>query len=226
MAATDGPSPASRAFAKLDFALERFAIDVSGRRCADLGCHVGGFTDCLLRRGAASVVSVDTGYGILDWRLRNDPRVEVRERTNALHADPPEGGVGFLSIDLGWTPQRLALPAARRWIAPGGDVVTLVKPHYELEGAAKSRLVQGRLDDDAARAVLADLLPRMPRWGFQVVSQAESPVRGGKSGKGRGGAGNLEFLVHLRPIEASGPPTAEPSSSTPNSSAATPSTRS
>ena len=199
MAASDGPSPASRAFAKLDFALDEFAIDVAGRRCADLGCHVGGFTDCLLRRGALKVIAVDTGYGILDWRLRNDPRVEVRERTNALHAEPPEGGVGFVSIDLGWTPQRLALPAARRWIAPGGDVVTLVKPHYELEGGEKSRLDRGRLDDRAASAVLASLLPRVGEWGFELVSHAESPIRGGKSGKGRGGAGNLEFLVHLRP---------------------------
>ena len=226
MATPGVPSPASRAFAKLDFALERFAIDVSGRRCADLGCHVGGFTDCLVRRGAASVVSVDTGYGILDWRLRNDQRVEVRERTNALHDEPPAGGVGFLSIDLGWTPQRLALPAARRWIASAGDVVTLVKPHYELEGEAKSRLDQGRLDDAAAHAVLADLLPRIPRWGFEVVSQAESPIRGGKSGKGRGGAGNLEFLVHLRPIEPPRPPASAPSPIAPNSPATTPPTRS
>lgn len=226
MAASDGPSPASRAFAKLDFALEQFAIDVAGRRCADLGCHVGGFTDCLLRRGAAAVVSVDTGYGILDWRLRNDSRVEVRERTNALHAEPPEGGVGFVSIDLGWTPQRLALPAARRWVAAGGDVVTLVKPHYELEGEAKSRLEAGRLDDEAAQEVLAALLPRMPRWGFDVLGHAESPIRGGKSGKGRAGAGNLEFLVHLRPVEPSGDPPASLRREPPNSTATTPPTRS
>ncbi|MGA1056670.1 MAG: SAM-dependent methyltransferase [Phycisphaerales bacterium] len=210
MTAPREPSPASRAYAKLDFALDRFSIDVAGRCCADLGCHVGGFTDCLLRRGAISVVSVDTGYGILDWRLRSDPRVEVRERTNALHAEPPHGGVGFVSIDLGWTPQRLALPAARRWIAAAGDVITLVKPHYELEGEAKSRLEQGRLADDAAHEVLAAMLPRIPRWGFEVLAHAESPIRGGKSGKGRGGAGNLEFLVHLRPIEPSAEPPASP----------------
>jgi 23S rRNA (cytidine1920-2'-O)/16S rRNA (cytidine1409-2'-O)-methyltransferase len=210
MTAPREPSPASRAYAKLDFALDRFSIDVAGRRCADLGCHVGGFTDCLLRRGAISVVSVDTGYGILDWRLRSDPRVEVRERTNALHAEPPHGGVGFVSIDLGWTPQRLALPAARRWIAAAGDVITLVKPHYELEGEAKSRLEAGRLEDQAAHEVLGTLLPRIPRWGFEVLEHAESPIRGGKSGKGRGGAGNLEFLVHLRPIESWGEPPASP----------------
>jgi 23S rRNA (cytidine1920-2'-O)/16S rRNA (cytidine1409-2'-O)-methyltransferase len=210
MTAPREPSPASRAYAKLDFALDRFSIDVAGRRCADLGCHVGGFTDCLLRRGAASVVSVDTGYGILDWRLRSNPRVEVRERTNALHAEPPVGGVGFVSIDLGWTPQRLALPAARRWIAATGDVITLVKPHYELEGEAKSRLDQGRLADEAAHEVLVAMLPRIPRWGFEVLAHAESPIRGGKSGKGRGGAGNLEFLVHLRPIEPSVDPAASP----------------
>jgi 23S rRNA (cytidine1920-2'-O)/16S rRNA (cytidine1409-2'-O)-methyltransferase len=226
MTAPQGPSPASRAYAKLDFALERFAIDVTGRRCADLGCHVGGFTDCLLRRGAISVVSVDTGYGILDWRLRSDPRVEVRERTNALHAEPPPDRVDFVSIDLGWTPQRLALPAARRWISELGEVITLVKPHYELEGEAKSRLEAGRLDDEAAQEVLAALLPRMPRWGFDVLGHAESPIRGGKSGKGRAGAGNLEFLVHLRPVEPSGDPPASLRREPPNSTDATPPTRS
>ena len=69
---------------------EEFEIDVNGLACADFGCNVGGFTDCLLQRGASSVVAIETGYGVLEWKLRNDPRVEVRERTNALHAEPPQ----------------------------------------------------------------------------------------------------------------------------------------
>ncbi|MFM8697247.1 MAG: SAM-dependent methyltransferase, partial [Phycisphaerales bacterium] len=76
----------SRAGAKLAHALEAFKVDVAGLRCADFGCNVGGFTDCLLKAGAARVTAIDTGYGALAWTLRNDPRVEVRERTNALHA--------------------------------------------------------------------------------------------------------------------------------------------
>ena len=102
----------SRAGAKLDHALDAFGFEVSGLRCADFGCNVGGFTDCLLQRGAERVVAIDTGYGVLAWKLRNDDRVEVRERTNALHADPPDEPLDLVVIDLAWTPQRLALPAA------------------------------------------------------------------------------------------------------------------
>lgn len=193
------PAVASRAFAKLDAALDRFGIAVAGRSCADLGCNVGGFTDCLLRRGARSVIALDTAYGVLAWRLRNDPRVIVQERTNALHAPPPEGGVDLVVIDLGWTPQRLALPAARRWVRPGGEVVTLVKPHYELRPEEKHLLDHGRLADDFARTMVARLEPALPALGFTLVAAVESPIRGGKSGKGRAGEGNLELLMHLRP---------------------------
>lgn len=193
------PSRVSRAFDKLDAALSAFSIDVAGRHAADLGCHVGGFTECMLERGAAYVVAVDTGGDILAWRLRRDPRVEVRERTNALHDEPPEGGVGFVAIDLGWTPQRLALPAARRWVREDGDVVTLVKPNYELDAEARRRLDRGRLPDEDARRVVEDLLPTLPDLGFELVGALESPIRGGKSGRGRGGDGNLEVLLHLRP---------------------------
>ncbi|MGA0287082.1 MAG: SAM-dependent methyltransferase [Phycisphaerales bacterium] len=193
------PSRVSRAFDKLDAALESFSIDVAGHDAADLGCHVGGFTECLLERGAGHVVAVDTGRNILAWRLRSDPRVEAREGTNALHADPPEGGVQFVAIDLGWTPQRLALPAARRWVREGGDVVSLVKPNYEIPRADRERLDRGRLPDEDAHRVLDDLLPTLPELGFELAGRIESPIRGGKSGRGRGGAGNLEFLLHLRP---------------------------
>lgn len=196
---TPEPAVASRAFAKLDAALDRFGIVVAARSCADLGCNVGGFTDCLLRRGAGSVIALDVAYGVLAWRLRNDPRVTVKERTNALHAPPPEGGVDLVAIDLGWTPQRLALPAARRWVRPGGEVVTLVKPHYELLPEEKHLLDRGRLADEVARTMVARLEPTLPALGFALVDAVESPIRGGKSGKGRAGEGNLEFLLHLRP---------------------------
>src|SRR3954470_5640444 len=120
----------SRAGQKLDHALTTFSIDVAGLTCADLGCNAGGFTDCLLQRGAAKVYAVDTGYGALAWTLRKDPRVVVMERTNAMHVELPEP-VPFVCIDVAWTRQRHILPAGRRLVTPDGRVVTLIKPHYE-----------------------------------------------------------------------------------------------
>ncbi|HTL27962.1 MAG TPA: SAM-dependent methyltransferase, partial [Tepidisphaeraceae bacterium] len=101
----------SRAGQKLLHALDEFKIGVTDKVCADLGCSTGGFTDCLLRRGAKKVYAVDTGYGVLDWKLRNDPRVVVIERTNAMHVELPEK-VQVVSIDVAWTKQRNILPSA------------------------------------------------------------------------------------------------------------------
>ncbi|MEM1214015.1 MAG: SAM-dependent methyltransferase [Planctomycetota bacterium] len=180
----------SRGGLKLDAALQAFAqhgIDPTGLTCADLGCSTGGFTDALLQRGADHVFAVDTAYGELAWTLRQDPRVTVIERTNALHATPPnkaQNACGGVVIDLGWTKQDKALPAALPWLAPDGWVISLVKPHYESG--------QHRLDDDDARAVCQDILQTLPDAGWRVIDTLESPVRGGK---GR----NLEVLALLRP---------------------------
>src|ERR1700761_4113773 len=124
----------SRAGQKLDHALDAFGVGVAGLACADLGCNVGGFVDCLLQRGAAKVYAVDTGYGVLEWKLRKDPRVVVMERTNAMHVDLPEP-VSLVTIDVAWTRQRNILPAAGRILSrePGARVVTLIKPHYEAD---------------------------------------------------------------------------------------------
>src|SRR5437762_12897685 len=103
----------SRAGQKLEHALTSFAIDVKGLTCADLGCSTGGFTDCLLQRGAAKVYAVDTGYGVLDWKLRKDARVVVMERTNAMHVMLPEP-VDLVTIDVAGTRPRLILPDAAR----------------------------------------------------------------------------------------------------------------
>lgn len=192
----------SRAGQKLDHALASFRLDVRGALCADLGCNVGGFTDCLLQRGAASVHAVDTAYGLLDWRLRNDPRVVVRERTNALHAAPPPGGVDLVVIDLGWTPQRHAIPAALRWLrdSPLDErqprIVSLIKPHYERPRPGRGREVEGGLADAEADLILAEALAAMPALGVTVLGMVESPVRGGKSS--RHGPGNREFIALLR----------------------------
>ena len=138
-----------RAGEKLDAALEGFGLDVRGLACADFGCNVGGFTDCLLQHGAAKVYAIDTGYGKLAWSLRQDGRVVVLERTNALHCPPPET-VDLVAIDLGWTPQVLSVPAAKRWLRPGGRIVSLLKPHYEL-AKLRGRKPHRALSDDEAR---------------------------------------------------------------------------
>lgn len=195
----------SRAGLKLDHALREFKIDVAGMICADFGCNIGGFTDCLLQRSAAKVFAIDTGYGTLAWKLRNDPRVIVMERTNALHATPQtgeSGGVDLVVIDLAWTPQRLSIPAALRWLKPGGSIITLVKPHYELDEAEKkSLLIDGRLDPAEAQRVLQRILTEMPSWGARPVAHTLSPITGGKSSKNKPGAGNVEYLVLARPVD-------------------------
>ncbi|MDD4889175.1 MAG: SAM-dependent methyltransferase [Phycisphaerae bacterium] len=189
---TSGPKSefVSRGGDKLAAALDAFAISPAGWACADFGCNVGGFVDCLLKRGAVRVYAIDTGYGALDYRLRKDPRVVVMERTNALHAQLPEP-VQLVTIDVAWTKQELILPAAARALAPGGCVITLVKPAYELGPAA---LRGGRLADDKAAEVLARLRERVaelaPATGLAWAADVPSPVRTAKD--------NPEFLALLR----------------------------
>lgn len=181
----------SRGGLKLAHALDAFGLDVEGLTCADLGCNVGGFTDCLLQRGALRVHAVDTGYGALAWKLRQDARVVVHERTNALHLDPPEV-VDLVVIDLGWTPMRHALPTAKRWLREHGTIVAIVKPHYELDdGERRAHLVRGVLDETIARRVFERVRSSVPAMGLEVIADVESPVRGGKSGR------NVEWLIRV-----------------------------
>jgi 23S rRNA (cytidine1920-2'-O)/16S rRNA (cytidine1409-2'-O)-methyltransferase len=175
----------SRAGAKLDHALAAFSIAVTGKICADLGCSTGGFTDCLLQRGAAKVFAVDTGYGVLDWKLRNDPRVVVMERTNAMHVRLPEP-MDLITVDVGWTRQRHILPSARRLLAPGGSVVTLVKPHYE---ADPSLLRKGILPESSVDEILESVKAEAEQAGWIWMSSVRSPIRGA--------GGNVEVLARL-----------------------------
>jgi len=176
----------SRGGLKLDAALDAFDLDVTGFVCVDLGCNVGGFTDCLLQRGARQVFAVDTGYGALAWKLRQDDRVVVMERTNALHTEPAVTDVDLAVIDLGWTKQRHAIPVALRWGAE--RIVTLIKPHYEAGGR------NNILSDDDAERVAAEVLDTVSAMGVRVVSHCRSPIRGGKS---KGKRGNVEYLALL-----------------------------
>ena len=196
--AADAPQKfVSRAGAKLEHALEEFKLDVTGLRCADFGCNVGGFTDCLLQRGARHVTAIDTGYGALAWKLRQDPRVETRERTNALHAEAPAGGVDLVVLDLAWTPQRLAIPAALKWLAPGGRIITLIKPHYELRDEEKAWLDRGFLPHERVPGVVTRVEAEMPALGAKVMGSTQSPLVGGKTSKKAGVPGNIEWLTLL-----------------------------
>jgi 23S rRNA (cytidine1920-2'-O)/16S rRNA (cytidine1409-2'-O)-methyltransferase len=177
---------ASRAGYKLDHALTAFDLNVSGCTCADLGCNAGGFVDCLLQRGAAKVYAIDTGHGALDWKLRKDPRVVVMERTNAMHVQLPDH-VQFITIDVAWTRQQHILPAARRMLAPGGCVVSLIKPHYE---ADRALLRRGVLPPERLHAVFQKVAGDIHQAGFQLLAVTPSPITGG--------SGNRELLVWLR----------------------------
>jgi 23S rRNA (cytidine1920-2'-O)/16S rRNA (cytidine1409-2'-O)-methyltransferase len=182
----------SRAGQKLDHALAHFALDVAGRTCADLGSNTGGFVDVLLRRGAAKVYAIDTGYGVLDWKLRKDPRVVVMERTNAMHVVLPEV-VDVVTIDVAWTKQRHILPPACTMLAPDGFCVTLIKPHYEAEA---SQLRKGVLPAELVPQVVGSVTGDIERAGFEVVATVESPIKGAK--------GNVEVLALLRPRAGGG----------------------
>src|SRR5436305_2074654 len=178
----------SRAGLKLEHALETFGINVAGKTCADLGSNTGGFVDCLLQRGAAKVYAIDTGYGVLAWKLRKDPRVVVMERTNAMHVELPEK-VAVVTIDVAWTKQKHILPAARRMIAEGGVVISLIKPHYEADPAL---LRKGILPAEEVEAVVENVESQVHAFGFDVVATVQSPITGAK--------GNVEILAHLRAV--------------------------
>lgn len=190
---------ASRGGQKLHHALQEFKFNVSGLTAADFGCSTGGFTDCLLKAGAARVFAIDTAYGLLAWTLRNDPRVVVMERTNALHATPPiENGsrvaVDLVVADLSWTPQRLLVPAALKWLKPGGRIITLVKPHYEVKEVGAPEVPRGGvLPEDEAERVAMLVKERLPEFGARVLGFTKSPILGGAH-KGKG-TGNVEYIA-------------------------------
>jgi len=185
----------SRGFYKLQHALHQFEIDVDGLECADLGASVGGFSQCLLACGAREVVAVDTAKGILDYAVRRDVRVRALERVNVLH-HTPEGTVDLVVMDLGWTPQRLALPAASRWLSPGGRIISLIKPHYERG--------EHLLHEDEAEQVVHETVQALGARGFACDDMARSPIAGSrrKGKRGKAGSGNTEWLGLFRPNHA------------------------
>jgi 23S rRNA (cytidine1920-2'-O)/16S rRNA (cytidine1409-2'-O)-methyltransferase len=186
MDAEQQDSFASRAGAKLSQALEVFGVSVQGATCADLGSSTGGFVDCLLRRGAAKVYAIDRGYGVLAYHLRNDDRVVVMERTDALHVRLSEP-VQLVTVDTGWTTQARILPIARGLLGDDGRIITLIKPHYE---ATPKMLRGGVLPDESIETVLVPVRDALPKMGLRLAGEVESPIRGR--------AGNREFLWLLQ----------------------------
>ena len=183
------PRFVSRGGLKLEAALTAFELDAAGKTCADVGASTGGFTDCLLQRGAAKVYAIDVGSGIIDYGLRQDPRVILLEKTNARYLDSLPECPGLVAIDVSFISLRLVLPAVRRWLEPGADVVALVKPQFEV---GKGEVGKGGIVRDTAlhKRVLEDIAAFAPCLDFAPQALIQSPITGAK--------GNIEYLLWLR----------------------------
>jgi 23S rRNA (cytidine1920-2'-O)/16S rRNA (cytidine1409-2'-O)-methyltransferase len=181
----------SRGGIKLAHGLDQFALEVRDRVALDVGASTGGFTDCLLQRGAARVYCVDVGQGQLDWKLASDPRVRIVDRVNIRRAPPdllPER-VDLVVIDVSFISLRLVLPALPPLAKPRAPVVALVKPQFEVGRADIGK--GGIVRDEAARArALAEVRTVAAALGYDVRGDTPSPITGGK--------GNVEFLLELR----------------------------
>jgi 23S rRNA (cytidine1920-2'-O)/16S rRNA (cytidine1409-2'-O)-methyltransferase len=179
----------SRGGLKLAAALDAFGIDPAGKVCLDVGASTGGFTDCLLQRGALRVYAVDVGYGQLAWTLRQDPRVVVMERTNIRYLESLPEPCDLATIDVSFISLELVLPAVVRLVRPGADIVALIKPQFE---AGKGQVGKGGVVRDPAvhQAVLEKVLGRAQAHRLTVCGLICSPLEGP--------AGNVEFLAHLR----------------------------
>jgi 23S rRNA (cytidine1920-2'-O)/16S rRNA (cytidine1409-2'-O)-methyltransferase len=183
----------SRGGVKLAAALDAFGVAVAGLVAVDVGASTGGFTDCLLQRGAARVYAVDVGYGQLAWKLRGDPRVIPIERTNIRYlTELPNGVLADLAVvDASFISLALVLPATLRLLQPGAAILALVKPQFE---AGKEQVGKGGVVRDAQihRRVLEAIAARAGELGLTVAGLTVSPILGP--------AGNVEFLIWLRPV--------------------------
>lgn len=185
------PKYISRGGKKLDAALAAFDVPVAGKVCADVGASTGGFTDCLLQHGAQKVYAIDVGYGILHWKLRQDPRVIVMERTNARYLEALPESVDLVVVDASFISLGLILPAVRGWFQEdSGRTITLIKPQFEA-GRKAAAVHAGVIKDQAVhRQVLIDTLQDAIELGFYPAGLTASPIKGPK--------GNIEFLADLR----------------------------
>lgn len=181
----------SRGGLKLAAALDHFGVNPATRTCLDIGASTGGFTDCLLQRGATKVFAVDVGYNQLAWQLREDPRVVVIERENIRTMDPvkvPEP-VSLTVIDVSFISLALVIPHAVKFMAPGAELIALVKPQFEVGrgDVGKGGIVR---DESARTRSLENVLGMIAKEGFAASGTIDSPILGAK--------GNHEFLLHAR----------------------------
>lgn len=174
----------SRGGLKMQHAIEQFQLDVKDLVVLDVGSSTGGFVDCLLQNGAAKVYAVDTAYGEFAWKLRNDPRVVVMERTNVLHLPPLPEQVDLITIDASWTKLEKILPVVKPCLKPDGKIVALLKPHYQ---ADKSKLVKGVLPKEESLQVKEKVIENIRNSQFIIHNSVESPILGG--------GGNTEYLL-------------------------------
>jgi 23S rRNA (cytidine1920-2'-O)/16S rRNA (cytidine1409-2'-O)-methyltransferase len=186
------PAPfVSRGGIKLARALEEFNIDVDAKVVLDVGASTGGFTDCLLQRGAARVYAVDVGYGQLDWKLRNDPRVVVLEKTNIryLELSALSSPVDFAAIDVSFISLKLVLPVIKTLLKPGAAAIALIKPQFEV---GRGRVGKGGVvrSSDEHQRVVHEITNAAAVMGFRLHGVIESPLLGAK--------GNKEYLMHLK----------------------------
>lgn len=198
-----GPRFVSRGGEKLDGALEAFGIDVKGFVCVDVGASTGGFTDCMLQRGAEKVYAIDVGKGILHWKLRNYKRVVVMEKTNARYVESLPEPIDFVTVDASFISLKILLPVVKRWTLPSppsplpagegrrgeGEIVALIKPQFEAGKKDVSRGDGVIRDPEIHKQVLLDVLGFAQQEGFQIRGLIKSSLLGPK--------GNAEFLVWL-----------------------------
>lgn len=188
----------SRGGLKLEKALLDFGVDPTGFVCSDSGASTGGFTDCLLQKGASKVFAIDVGYGQLDWKIRSDPRVVVMERTNIRYVTPEQLGeaLDLSVVDVSFISLKIVLPAIQALLKPGqGQVLCLIKPQFEAgkEKVGKKGVVR---EPEIHKEVLDDFLALVDRLGFTLLGLTYSPVKGPE--------GNIEFLAHLTLSEGQG----------------------
>lgn len=180
----------SRGGLKLEKALRNFGVDPTGYVCSDSGASTGGFTDCLLQQGASKVFAIDVGYGQLAWKIRNDPRVVVMERTNIRYVTPEDLGepLDLSVIDVSFISLSLVLPVVKTLLKPTGQVLCLIKPQFE---AGKDKVGKKGVVRDAAvhEEVLQNFISLAKSLGFTIRNLTFSPVKGPE--------GNIEFLAHL-----------------------------
>jgi len=185
---SDGHGYVGRGGLKLEAALREFAIELTGLVCLDVGASTGGFTDCLLQHGAGRVVAVDVGHNQIDWKLRNDPRVEVREGINARYLSPADFEVEFdlITIDVAFISATKILPAVVPLLRASGRIITLIKPQFEV---GKGEVGKGGIVKDSAQhqRVIADVNSAAKSLGLTVGGLIQSPITGTD--------GNVEFLA-------------------------------